>query len=78
MENYRELTEKQKRFLRENGSDSKDFLSVSIAYDHYTFYHIETGKEVSLRRWLNMIDSEEWDIIQSFMIGKGYYGTKKK
>lgn len=50
MENYRNLTEKQKRFLREYGMDPKEFLSISIAADHYTFYHIEKGKEVSLRR----------------------------
>ena len=50
MENYRELTGKQIRFLRDYGLDLKDFLSVRTAYDHYTFYHIKKGKEVSLRR----------------------------
>ncbi|MCF0149681.1 MAG: hypothetical protein HUJ77_14950 [Clostridium sp.] len=50
MENYRELKESQKKFLREYGLDPKDFLSVETSYDHYTFYHIKSNKEVSLRR----------------------------
>lgn len=50
MENYRELTEKQKRFLREYGLDPKEFLSVITGYDYYTFYHINRRKEISLRR----------------------------
>lgn len=50
MENYRELTEKQKRFLREYGLDPGAFLSVITSYDHYTFYHIKLKKEVCLRR----------------------------
>lgn len=54
MENYRELTEKQKRFLREYGLDPGEFLSVITSYDHYTFYHIKKRKEVCLRRWVRI------------------------
>lgn len=50
MENYRELTEKQKRFLREYGVNPNDYLSFFTSYDHYTFYHIKKKEEVSLRR----------------------------
>lgn len=50
MENYRELTEKQKRFLRKYGLNPGKFLSVITRYDHYTFYHINKRKEISLRR----------------------------
>lgn len=56
MENYRELTEKQKRFLREYGLDPGAFLSVITSYDHYTFYHIKKRKEISLRRWVRIYD----------------------
>lgn len=50
MENYRELTEKQKRFLREYGVDPGEFLSVNTSAEDYTFYHINKRKEISLRR----------------------------
>lgn len=50
MENYRELNVKQRVFLKEYGLEPKDFLLVATAYDHYTFYHIKSRKEVSLRR----------------------------
>lgn len=50
MENYRELTEKQKRFLRDYGLDPGEFLSVITSAEDYTFYHIKSKKEVCLRR----------------------------
>lgn len=50
MENYREFTEKQRKFLREYGVNPSDFLSVSTSAEGYTFYHIGKRKEVSLRR----------------------------
>lgn len=50
MENYRELTEKQKRFLKDYGTNPSEFLSVSTSFDSYTFYHVVKRKEVSIRR----------------------------
>lgn len=50
MENYRYPNVKQRVFLKNYGLNPKDFLLVSKGYDHYTFYHIKTRKEVSLRR----------------------------
>lgn len=50
MENYRELTEKQKKFLVEYGVNPNDFLSISTSAKDYKFYHIAKGREVSLRR----------------------------
>lgn len=50
MENYKWPNVEQKTFLREYGLNPKEFLVVSKAYDHYTFYHIKTGKEVCIRR----------------------------
>lgn len=50
MENFRELTEKQIRFLRDYGLEPNDFLSVNTSAESYTFYHINSRKEVSLRR----------------------------
>lgn len=46
----KELTEKQKRFLKELGMNSKEFLSIWTGADHYKFYHIKTGQEVTIRR----------------------------
>lgn len=51
MENYKWPNVEQRIFLKEYGLNPKDFLIVSKAYDHYTFYHIKKRKEVSLRRW---------------------------
>lgn len=48
--NFKSINQKQKKFLINYGLNPEDFLSVSIAYDHYIFYHIKSKKEVSLRR----------------------------
>lgn len=50
LENCRALREKQKRFLKEQGLNPEEFLSVSTSAEGYTFYHIKKRKEVSLRR----------------------------
>ncbi|MGG7057563.1 DUF6906 family protein [Clostridium tertium] len=50
MKNYRYPNVEQRVFLKQSGLNPKDFLLVNKAYDHYTFYHIKKGKEVSLRR----------------------------
>lgn len=49
-ENCRALREKQKRFLKEQGLNPEEFLSLGTAADYYKFYYIKTGKEVVIRR----------------------------
>lgn len=50
LENCRELIEKQKRFLKEQGLNPEEFLSLGTAADYYKFYHIKKEKEVVIRR----------------------------
>lgn len=50
LENCKELKEKQKIFLEEQGLNPKEFLSLETSADHYKFYYIKTGKEVVIRR----------------------------
>lgn len=49
-ENCRALREKQKRFLKEQGLNPEEFLSLGTAADYYKFYHIKKEKEVVIRR----------------------------
>lgn len=37
--------------LDDYGYDYKDFLFIKKDAESYTFHHIPTGKEVTLRRW---------------------------
>ncbi|MBS4958829.1 MAG: hypothetical protein KHZ99_17615 [Clostridium sp.] len=48
--NCRALREKQKRFLKEQGLNPEEFLSLGTAADYYKFYYIKTGQEVVIRR----------------------------
>lgn len=50
LENCRELIEKQKIFLKEQGLNPEEFLSLETSAYHYKFYYIKTGKEVVIRR----------------------------
>lgn len=50
IENCKELNEKHIHFLKKEGLDPKEFLHIETGYDYYKFYHIRTGKELTLRR----------------------------
>ncbi len=57
LENCRALREKQKRFLKEQGLNPEEFLSLGTAADYYKFYHIKKRKrscykEVSMYKQL--------------------------
>jgi hypothetical protein len=50
IENCKELNYKHIKFLKREGLDPKEFLHLETGYDYYKFYHIGTGKELTLRR----------------------------
>lgn len=50
MKNPKKLTRNQKLFLEEQGLNPKEFLLERKDPESYTFYHIPTGKLVTMRR----------------------------
>lgn len=50
MKNPKNLTLKQKKFLQEQGLNPNEYKVIVAPADHYIFYHVETGKEVAIRR----------------------------
>ena len=51
MKNPKNLTLKQKKFLQEQGLNPNEYKVIVAPADHYIFYHVETGIEVTIRRW---------------------------
>ena len=50
IEHCRKLNVEQKCFLKEQGLNPKEFLSIDTRADYYKFYHIKKEKEVVIRR----------------------------
>lgn len=50
MKNPKKLKLKHKKFLADQGLDSKNFLIVATYPDSYRFFHINSGKIVDIRR----------------------------
>ena len=50
IKNCKKLNDKHIKFLKREGLDPKEFLYLETGYDYYKFYHIRTGKELTLRR----------------------------
>lgn len=50
IEESKNLTLKQKKFLESQGLNADEFLIIAAPVDYYKFYHVLSGKEVVIRR----------------------------
>lgn len=50
MKNPKKLTRNQKIFASKEGLNTKELLMAKVDCDNYTFYKVNTGKLITIRR----------------------------